>query len=628
MSNSTTHHTGPAPRRRLATVLLAGTTGLAAIAAVSAAPLGGASVAAGSGTSLDVVVRAEAGHSAAAIRAFVALGGEVGTALPIIDGFSGTITDDVVDDLIAHAAVATVTSDIDLAPMSTPTAPVPPADPSLGPLAGDTGSLSAITRITGAQAMWDQGYAGQGIDVAVIDTGVSRVPGLDQPGKVLDGPDLSFDSLDAALVSNDAFGHGTHMASIIAGSDVAPGTSVRRCRTCTGRSAYTDTTKFVGIAPEARIINVKVGAFDGAADVSQVIAAIDWVVQHRNDPGVNIRVLNLSFGTDSMQDPTLDPLVFAAEQAWRAGIVVVASAGNDAANTSRLATPAVSSAILAVGASDPRGTLRTFDDVIPEFARYGAMPRGVDLVAPGVSVIGLRVPGGFIDTNVSTGRVGDRFQRASGTSQATAVVSGLAALLLSRHPDATPDMVKAYLTGNADRLRLRQPGMPRVTPDEHRAMSGAGSAFVGGSKRMRTVASIVPTGTGLGSLDASRGSYFVTNGEVELRGEIDIFGAAWDPATWTPLSSTGTAWTGGIWNGNRWTGDGWGETGWIDVTWTDSEETSADWTGVRWKGVRWKNVIWDGVRWKDASWTSAQWTSGGWSGVRWKGAPWSDASWS
>ena len=380
---------------------------------------------------------------------------------------------------------------------------------------------------------------------------MTRVPGLDAPGKVLDGPDLSFDSLDAGLVSRDAFGHGTHMAGIIAGSDVAPGTSGRRCRTCTGRSAYTDTTKFVGVAPEARVINVKVGAYDGAADVSQVIAAIDWVVQHRADPGVNIRVLNLSFGTDSTQDPAVDPLVFAAEQAWRAGIVVVASAGNEGLGGvgSPLATPAASPSIIAVGASDPRGTITTSDDVIPDFAQHGSPARGVDVVAPGVSVIGLRVPGGFIDTNVGTGRVGERFQRATGTSQATAVVSGLVALLLSRTPNASPDMIKAYLTGNAKPLdgdesdrrddRATSPTSPTSAERDatERWYAGAGSAFVGGSRRMPAVTAPAPSSTGLGSLEASRGSYHVTNGETELRGEIDIFGAAWDPAAWTAASS-------------------------------------------------------------------------------------------
>ncbi|HEY4332479.1 MAG TPA: S8 family serine peptidase, partial [Ilumatobacteraceae bacterium] len=141
----------------------------------------------------------------------------------------------------------------------------PAAASGPGPNKIDTGSLSAIAQITGADDMWNSGYTGQGVGVAVIDTGVARVPGLDQTGKVIDGPDLSFDSQSPNLAHVDAFGHGTHVAGIIAGSDVAPGTSIKGCQTCTGKSPYTDTTKFEGIAPDAKIINVKVGAFDGAA---------------------------------------------------------------------------------------------------------------------------------------------------------------------------------------------------------------------------------------------------------------------------------------------------------------------------------------------------------------------------
>ena len=625
----------PAHRFRTAVVSLMSMTMIGGVvvaspAGASADPVGafGFDGDLASGELVEVVVRASAGQLTGARQTFVSLGGTVATPLPIIDGFAGTIEAGHLDDLAAAAGIASVTPDSELEPQS--------ADPSvdaLGYAAKDTGSMSAITRITGAQELWNKGYAGQGIDVAVIDTGVTRVPGLDTAGKVIDGPDLSFDSLDPELVSKDAFGHGTHMAGIIAGSDVAPGTSARKCRTCLGRSAYTDTKKFVGMAPEARVINVKVGAFDGAADVSQVIAAIDWVVQHRNDPGVNIRVLNLSFGTDSTQDPSLDPLVFAAEQAWKAGIVVVASAGNDGMATNSLATPAVSPSIIAVGASDPRGTIGTGNDSIPAFAQHGSTTRNVDVVAPGVSVIGLRVPGGFIDTNVTTGKVGTRFQRASGTSQATAVVSGLVALLLSRNPEATPDMVKAYLTGTAKPIRFREEGEHGAAGTQMRPLSeqwyaGSGSAFVGSGKRMRPATAPASSATGLGTLEASRGSYHVTNGEFELVGEVDIFGAAWDPAVWTAQSASQTSWVGGIFNGSRWTGDTWGETGWINVAWTGDESTADDWSGVRWKGVRWKGVIWDGVRWKGAEWTAGQWTSGGWSGVRWKGAAWSDASWS
>ena len=108
------------------------------------------------------------------------------------------------------------------------------------------------------------------------------------------------------------------------------------------------------MAPDARIVSVKVGVADGGTDVSQVIAAIDWVVQHRNDSDLNIRVINLSYGTNSAQDYTVDPLAYAAEQAWKAGIVVVAAGGNygfqsHMNNAPALADPAIDRYVLAVG---------------------------------------------------------------------------------------------------------------------------------------------------------------------------------------------------------------------------------------------------------------------------------------
>ena len=89
-----------------------------------------------------------------------------------------------------------------------------------------------------------------------------------------------------------------------------------------------NSTEYRGMAPGARIVSVKVGVADGGTDVSQVIAAIDWVVQHRRDGDLNIRIINLSYGTNSAQDYKVDPLAYAAERAWKEGIVVVAAGGN------------------------------------------------------------------------------------------------------------------------------------------------------------------------------------------------------------------------------------------------------------------------------------------------------------
>jgi serine protease AprX len=130
------------------------------------------------------------------------------------------------------------------------------------------------------------------------------------------------------------------------------------------------------VAPDARLVSVKVGAASGAVDVSQVIAAIDWVVAHRHDDGLNIRVLNLSYGTDGVQDYLLDPLTYAVEVAWRKGIVVVVAAGNNGPEATRLDNPAYDPRVLAVGASDPVATAGTKDDLVADFSSRGNPTRG------------------------------------------------------------------------------------------------------------------------------------------------------------------------------------------------------------------------------------------------------------
>src|SRR4051812_49124985 len=177
-------------------------------------------------------------------------------------------------------------------------------------------SLYATTMISGARRMWARGYTGAGVDVAVIDSGIASVEGL-AAGKVVNGPDFSGGATGA---DTDGFGHGTHMAGIIAAN--AP--------------------DLLGMAPDARLVNVKVADAAGNTDVETLIAAIDWVVDHKDSNGLHIRVLNLSFGVQSTSDYVNDPLAFAAERAWKAGIVVVAAAGNDGPgiNVASLTNPA------------------------------------------------------------------------------------------------------------------------------------------------------------------------------------------------------------------------------------------------------------------------------------------------
>ena len=472
----------------------------------------------------------------------------------------------------------------------------------------DTGSMDAVTTIVGANASWKAGYTGQGIDVALIDTGVTPVPGLSS-GNVVNGPDLSFDSQSTSLTRLDGFGHGTHLAGIIAGHD-APNTT------------STGSTSFTGVAPGSRVISLKVGAYDGSADVSQVIAALDWVTQHAHDPGLNIRVINLSFGTDSTQAYNYDPLAYAVENAWHKGIVVVVAAGNDGTTRATLNDPAIDPYVLAVGADDPGGTLSPNNDTVPPFASRGTSARHADLVAPGMHIASLRDPGSVVDTEYPDARLGDRLFRGSGTSQSAAVVSGCAALLLSKYPRLTPDQVKKQLMRTA---------RPLADSPLHR---GSGLIDVARAEQLPPVAAkqAASRATGTGLLEAARGSSHVVDGTTALTGEQDIFGSAWNGTTWAASDSRGLAWTGGNWNGDTWTGTTWVLTqllgvlrlvpSWIGVTWT-----APTWAGSDWLGHTWTSMRWDGHSWTGGTWAGHSWTDHNWSGHSWTGSNWSYAGW-
>jgi serine protease AprX len=463
------------------------------------------------------------------------------------------------------------------------------ADTSLGYDPATTkGSLYHIAQAVGAQDSYRAGFTGKGVGVALIDTGVTEVPGLDT-GNVFHGPDLSFDSQDPELAHKDAFGHGTHLASIIAGRDAAG-----------SPTSYTDPSRFAGIAPDANLLSVKVGASDGAVDVSQVIAAINWVVAHRNDNGLNVRVINLSYGTDSTQDTKVDPLAYAVENAWKNGVVVVVAGGNDGSTNYNLANPARDPYVLAVGADDTRGTVASDDDLVPSWGTRGTNQRHVDVVAPGVSVSGLRVPNGYADERNPTARVGNRFAKASGTSQATAVVSGEVALLLQENPKLTPDQVKRLLMNTASAFdsatnQYRGNGLTNVRRAE--------LANVPNVKQSDTF-----WGNGTGSLELARGSSHVNDGEVALQGEVDIFGTPWDAQAFSQRVAAGTIWQDGMWRGYTWTGSGW-----------DSRT---------WRGVDWSAGSWDSRTWRDGEWASRTWRDGSWSSADWSSRTWRDANWS
>ncbi|GAB3653451.1 hypothetical protein GCM10027596_03890 [Nocardioides korecus] len=467
----------------------------------------------------------------------------------------------------------------------------------------DLGSMWSVTKNIGAQAAWARGATGKDVTVALIDTGVVGVPGLDKDDKVTDGPDLSFESQSDGTRYLDGFGHGTHLAGIIAGED--DGFDPRKPQG----------DQFAGVAPDAKLLNMKVATGDGGADVTQVIAALDWVVEHRDDQGMHVRVINLSYGTTSTQSWQVDPLARAVENAWDHGILVVTSAGNDGLDAPLL-MPAADPHVLAVGASDHRGSDTAFDDRVADFTNGGDASRRPDVLAPGKSVVSLRDPGSFIDTAHPEGRLpGDdegRFFRGSGTSQAAAVVSGEAALLFSAKPKLTPDQVKGVLMQTATPLLNGGPAQGRGVANVNDALT---MVKLGLAARAYTSA---PASTGMGTLEASRGGEHVVDPEsgTPLVGEVDALGSPWNSAAWVAGQDADSAWTGGAWNGQTWTGTKWDKRRLQAVAWTGSS-----WNGVPWAQHAWPTDSFQARSWRGNSWKARSWRGDSWKARSWRGQP-------
>ena len=304
----------------------------------------------------------------------------------------------------------------------------------------------------GANVEQSYGFSGAGVGIAVIDSGVASHQDLLDP---LTGQSrvVYSESFVSGLDAVDQYGHGTHVAGIIAGNGSASNGNI------------------FGMAPKSSIINLRVLDANGAGTDSQVIAAIQRAIQLKGQ--YNIRVINLSLGRGVYESYKLDPLCQAVEQAYQAGIVVVAAAGNKGRDNSwgengygTISAPANDPYVLTVGAANTNGTPWRSDDKMTSYSSKG--PTLIDhiikpdVVAPGNNVSSLLVKGSTLDTLVPGNEVSPltyggssldapQYFNLSGTSMATPVVSGAVALLLQRSPSLTPDQVKADIMKTADK---------------------------------------------------------------------------------------------------------------------------------------------------------------------------------
>jgi serine protease AprX len=314
------------------------------------------------------------------------------------------------------------------------------------------------------------------------------------------------------------------MASLVAGGAV-DGTS----------------NKAVGVAPAATVVVVKVADGAGETSLSSVVAGLDWVTAHAG----TIDVANLSFSHSRPGDGYgADPLNAAVERVAQAGVVPVVSAGNTAGE---VGDPGFDPRALTVGAADLKSSKATVASFSGSSVVAGVTKP--DLVASGVSVLGVLPAGSVVAEQNPAAYAGGGLWRGTGTSQSTAIVSGAAALLLQAHPGATPAQVKASLRSAARDL----PG----TRDGRGLLDPTGKLVSG------------PDGSAL-------------DGSGDLTGEASLDSSSWSASSWSASSWSASSWSASSWSGATWNGESWSASSWSASSWSASSWSASSWSAASW----------------------------------------------
>lgn len=372
-----------------------------------------------------------------------------------------------------------------------------------------------------ARQVWSLGLRGQGVGVAVIDSGVTQTNDFNKSTQAAASRLKQYSFNPKATTVNDTFGHGTHVAGIIGGNGAASG------------------GLYSGIAPEVNLYSLKISDNQNLARESDAIAAMQWVYDHKTQ--YNIRVVNLSINSTVEQSYQTSPLDAAAEILWFNGVVVVASAGNAVSHgvyyRTVNAAPANDPFVITVGASNQMLNSDPANDMIALYSAYGVTMDGFvkpDIVAPGTAIISLLSPTSGWTTQYPLHVVANGgYFWLSGTSMAAPMVTGAVALLLQDEPALTPDQVKYRLT--------------------HASNTIAGTP---GDKRTYPYLNVYKAVTGTATQSANTG-----------------------------IAASRLLWTGGnplAWNGVNWNSVNWNSVNWNSVNWNSVNWNSVNWNSISW----------------------------------------------
>ncbi len=283
--------------------------------------------------------------------------------------------------------------------------------------------MERVNRVIHTSWAHERGIYGNGIGVAVIDTGIVNHPDfVYRRNRIVAFKDV----VNGKVGIYDDNGHGSHVCG------------------CLGGDGWESSGRYSGIAPNCNIIVIKALNYKGNGNIEEVLQGLSWI--RKNKEKYNIRILNISVGSSARKDLDEDSaFVRGVERMWEEGIVVIAAAGNNGPQGKTIGAPGNSRKIITVGASDDSDYVDFGGGKINNYSSRG--PTGAcimkpDIVAPGSNILSCNY-------HFAQGRSKTMYAIKSGTSMATPIVSGAIALLLQKYPDMTPREVKIRLKNRA-----------------------------------------------------------------------------------------------------------------------------------------------------------------------------------
>jgi serine protease AprX len=404
--------------------------------------------------------------------------------------------------------------------------------------------------VTGVQKYWANGTspAAPAATIAIVDSGIDATR-PEFAGRIAASVNLS------SLPGNspgDGRGHGTFVAGIAAG----------------------DLQGKTGAAPGAKIVSLDVMDDHGMAKTSDVIAAADWILANKAKYG--IRVANFSLHSSVANSFMYDPLDKAVERLWFNNVVVVVAAGNygkaDGPSGVPFA-PGNDPFVITVGASDTGRSVSTNDDVAAPWSAYGYTLDGFakpDLSAPGRYMVGPVPVTSTLYTERADHVVEPGYMELSGTSFSAPIVSGVAALILGKHPEFTPDQVKGALMVGT-----------KPMPQAANLSEGVGEVNAG-----RSIETLNPPNP-----NKALNAFIVTNPLTSAR--------VFDAASWADKAKVDASWADASWADASWADASWSAASWADASWSDASWASASWADTSLAAASWADLSLGSASWAD-----------------------------